>query len=311
MESFAFDHRISQHCKADSVETLRETFRAAPINHVQTSSGHLGADIRTVSTDCIEVREVSLAADLLMSIERTFPRFAFVFGIKGSSQLYNNKLTSSNIGYSNGANGIIASIQANSSWCSITIDHELLLNVAETHHYSIPDGDGTYGLPFNQRKVLVHKICQIARSQCFIELNNEQFHDVIALCVLRALNPSHHQDTPSPSQRSIIAQRIIEYIQAHYFEPMSVTGLCQLIGISERAMQYSFLKTTGISVQQYLMNYRLHRAHELLSKGKVAEIKDAALACGIPHRGRFSKYFKGLFGISPRQVLLAPNTRVL
>jgi AraC-like DNA-binding protein len=39
-------------------------------------------------------------------------------------------------------------------------------------------------------------------------------------------------------------------------------------------------------------------------EGKVAQLKDAALACGIPHTGRFSQYFKALFGESPGQVLL-------
>ncbi len=86
---------------------------------------------------------------------------------------------------------------------------------------------------------------------------------------------------------------------------MTVTGLCQLAGVSERTLQYIFLQATGLTVRQYLMSYRLHRARALLTEGKVAQVKDAALACGIPHAGRFSQYFKRWFGESPGEYLLS------
>ena len=86
---------------------------------------------------------------------------------------------------------------------------------------------------------------------------------------------------------------------------MTVTGLCQLAGVSERTLQYTFRKATGLTVQQYLMSYRLHRARALLTGGEVTQVKDAAQARGFHHAGRFSQYFKKLFGESPSQVLLS------
>ena len=40
--------------------------------------------------------------------------------------------------------------------------------------------------------------------------------------------------------------------------------------------------------------------------GRLAEqVKDVANACGIPHAGRFSQYYKQMFGQLPRETLLA------
>ncbi|RLA42821.1 MAG: hypothetical protein DRQ97_13515 [Gammaproteobacteria bacterium] len=304
MDKLAADSRTSCAYHADSVEMLGETYRAAPVDYVQIAPGRLGADIHSVSTTLVEVREVSFETGVLLTIENPFPRFALGIGLRGQSQLFRSPLTNSNIAYANGHNGIIARVQSASSWCNISIDPELLEQVATTHHYVIPGGDASHGLSIEAQSALVSTISQVARTQHFAELSDAQFDDEIALIVLRVLNPSQNKGSARLSQQYIIVQRIFEYIHAHFSERMTVTGLCQLAGISERTLQYTFLEVTGLTVQQYLMSYRLHQARALLAGGEVVQVKDAAQACGIPHAGRFSQYFKAMFGESPGQVLL-------
>ncbi len=304
MGELAVNSRSSRAYHAESVEVLSETYRAAPVDYVQIAPGRLGAEIHAASTALVEVREVSFEAGVLLTIENPFPRFAVGIGLRGQSQLFGSHLTSSNIGYANGHNGIIARVQGASSWCNISIDPGLLEQVAATHHYVIPGGDASYGLPVDTQSAVVCTISQVARSERFAELTDAQFEDEIALTVLRVLNPPQKKGSVRLSQHYIIVQHIVEYIHAHYFESMTVTDLCQLAGVSERTLQYTFREATGLTMQQYLMSHRLHRARALLIEGKVALVKDAALACGIPHTGRFSQYFKNMFGESPGQVLL-------
>jgi len=284
---------------------LGEAYRTAPIDYIQIAPGRLGVQIHAASTALVEVREVSFEAGVLLTIENPFPRFAVAIGLSGQSQLFGSPLGNSNIAYANGHNGIIARVQSASSWCNISIDPELLEQVAATHHYVIPGGDAPHGLPINAQGALVSTISRVARSQRFTELTDAQFDDEIALIVLRTLNPLQMKGRTGLSHHYIMVQCIVAYIHAHYFESMTVTGLCQLAGVSERSLQYTFREATGLTMQQYLMSYRLHRARALLIEGKVAQVKDAALACGIPHTGRFSQYFKAMFGESPGQVLLA------
>ena len=276
------------------------------MDYVQTTPGRLEAKIHSVATRLVEVREASFRTAVLLTTDNAFPRFGVGINLSGQSDLFGSSLTDSNLGYTNGHNGVFARVQDASSWCNVSIDFELLERVAETHDYEIPSGDGTYGLPIDKQRSFVRMMSLVARAQRCSELSNAQLDDETALTVLRTLNPPQERGGMTRSKHYIKVQCVIEYIHAHYFESMTVTGLCQLVGFSERSLQYNFLDATGLTVQQYLMHYRLHRAHSLLIRGQVGQVKDAAQACGIPHTGRFSQYFKNLFGESPSQ-LLQPN----
>ena len=295
--------RIDDDYKTDDVGLLSNRYRAAPIDYIQVSPGSLGAEIHAVATPKVEIREAYFESSVLNVVEKTLPRFGLALGLRGQAQLFGARFTNSNLVYVNGRNGVIARIGADSGWCNLTIDHTLLQEVAAVHGYVIPTGDDSYGLPTAERDALVSRLTRIARAQECTTLSDEQFHDAMALMVLRALNPPNIHSEQKFDKFWLVAQQIIEYIHTNYADPMTLTVLCQLVGISERTLRYNFLKATGLSLQQYLTNYRLHKARTLLLENKVAEVGDAAIACGIPHAGRFSQYFKALYGEFPSQTL--------
>jgi AraC-like DNA-binding protein len=298
--------RTAELYKTDDVDLLSKRYYAAPIDYVQTSPGKLGAEIYAVATSRVEVREALFESAVMNLIERPMPRFGIALGTQGQAQLFGSSLTSSNIGFITGRNGVIARIGDGSGWCNITIDDALLQEVAAVHNYLIPTEDGSYGLPTNERTVLLRRLSRAARSQELHIQSDEQFNDAMSLLVLRSLNPAKKQSSYKSHRSWGITQDIIGYIHANYSDCMTLTGLCQLAGVSERTLRYNFTSATGMSLQQYLTHFRLHRAHALLLEGKVAEVRDAAIACGIPHAGRFSQYFKAMFGESPSEVLKRP-----
>jgi transcriptional regulator GlxA family with amidase domain len=162
-------------------------------------------------------------------------------------------------------------------------------------------------LPTAERNALVFKLGRIARQKDCTTFSDEQLEDALALLVLRELNAvTGRRFTLNAGSCWAVVHEVVDYIHANYAEPMTLTKLCQLVNVSERTLRYHFLKTTGLNPQQYLSNYRLHRAHALLVENRVAEVADAARACGIPHTGRFSQYFKAMFGESPSRVLRRP-----
>ena len=295
--------RIDDDYKTDEVGLLSDRYHAAPIDYIQISPGRLGAEIHAVATPKVEIREAYFESGVLNVVEKTLPRFGLALGLRGQAQLFGARFTNSNLVYVNGRNGVIARVGADSGWCNLTIDHTLLQEVAAVHGYVIPTGDDSYGLPTAERDALASRLTRIARAQECTTLSDEQFHDAIALMVLRALNPPNIHSEQKFDKCWLVAQQIIDYIHANYASPMTLTGLCQLVGISERALRNNFLKATGLSLQQYLTNYRLQKARALLLENKVAEVGDAAIACGIPHAGRFSQYFKALYGEFPSQTL--------
>jgi AraC-like DNA-binding protein len=295
--------RREERYRTDDVDLLSERYYAAPIDLVQVDPGSLGADIYAVASSKVEIREAYFESTVLNVVGKPLQRFGVALGISGQAQMFGTRFTNSNLAYLNGRNGVIARVNAGSGWCNLSIDHGLLQDVAAVHGYVIPPGDDSYGLPTAIHATLIRRLTRVARLKEFTEFSDKQFDDAIALLVLNTLNPPSQHPRREPEKYWATVQEVIDFIHANYARPMTLTELCLLVNARERTLRYQFSKATGLSLQQYLTHYRLHRARALLVESKVAEVKDAALACGIPHTGRFSQYFKAMFGESPSQVL--------
>lgn len=299
--------RITDHYRTNDIDLLRDRYHAAPIDFLQVDPGSLGARVNAVATPKLELREARFDSGILNIIERPIDRFGVALGIGGNPQLFGTTLNSSNLAYINGRNGVFARVPAGGGWLNVTMDQAWLREVAAVHDYAIPSGDHSVGLPRDKRNALIFKLGRIAKQQECTTFSDEQLEDALALLVLRELNALNSGSTTlNPGSCWAVMYEVVDYIRANYAQPMTLTKLCQLVNVSERTLRYHFLKTTGLNPQQYLSNYRLHRARALLVENRVAEVADAARACGIPHTGRFSQYFKAMFGEFPNQVLRRP-----
>ena len=304
MASIISEHRKSQVLQLDDADSLADTYRTADLGYMQTTPGKLEARICRTSTPRVEVSDASYEAGVLLTAEHRYPRFGLGIGVTGDTQLLGASLTNSNVGYIGGYNGVIARLGRNTRWCNITIDWTLLQEVAATHRYNIPHGDDSRPVPSRLHDKLAHSLSLVARGKTMGELNNAQFEDEMALTVLRALNPplNPKHNIKASARRSLVLQ-VIDYIHTNYQGRMTITSLCNIAAVSERSLQYIFLDATGLSVQKFLMNFRLNQAYKLLKKGRVSSVKEACQASGIPHAGRFSTYFKQLFDEYPADIL--------
>ncbi len=90
----------------------------------------------------------------------------------------------------------------------------------------------------------------------------------------------------------------IEYIRKFYHKSISISGLADTIGISQMYLNKCFQKELGVSVQRFIIDFRLNRAANLLvsTSDSVAEI--AALV-GYNDPLAFSRSFKKKFNESP------------
>lgn len=160
-------------------------------------------------------------------------------------------------------------------------------------------------MPVATHDRLAALLSRIARGKALNHLSDTALEDELALTVLRCLNTGSRLARIGPRQRWLLVHRVIDFIQAEYGNQITVTGLCRLAGVGERSLQYIFRDATGLTVQQYLMTYRLHQARTALTRGEVGRVGDAARRCGIPHLGRFAQYYRQMYGQSPRDTLLA------
>lgn len=92
---------------------------------------------------------------------------------------------------------------------------------------------------------------------------------------------------------------IIDYVCKNYSDQnVTIDGIASDLDLSSAYVSTLFKKATGISFSQYLLEYRLNKAKELLeSTGeKVKEISETA---GFGTYNNFAKAFRKKFGVSP------------
>lgn len=102
-------------------------------------------------------------------------------------------------------------------------------------------------------------------------------------------------------------QLVKQYIMEHYMDSaLSVKSIAQAVFLNENYLSSHFKKKCGISLSEYIMQFRMEKAKELL-KNSVYEIQDVALKTGYLDTNYFSKCFKKAYGKTPKQYRLERN----
>ena len=91
----------------------------------------------------------------------------------------------------------------------------------------------------------------------------------------------------------------VTLMEANIEEPISLDELSSYVDISRRQLERLFQKHLNCVPTRYYLNLRLNRARLLLLQTSKS-IVDIALACGFISAPHFSKCYRDLFGIPPR-----------
>ncbi len=84
--------------------------------------------------------------------------------------------------------------------------------------------------------------------------------------------------------------------------PVSVSAVCNALGVGERTLERAFQELLGISPRAYERERRLRGAHGLiLTEGDRISITDIAMSFSFWHLGRFAAAYAALFGCSPSE----------
>lgn len=100
--------------------------------------------------------------------------------------------------------------------------------------------------------------------------------------------------------RNFYIHEAISFIEEHYQQDISVEEIASNCGLNRSYFGKIFKEEIGSTPQKFLLNYRMVKATELLrhTDMPIAEISPLV---GYQNQLHFSRAFKGLYGVSPRQ----------
>ena len=100
-----------------------------------------------------------------------------------------------------------------------------------------------------------------------------------------------------PAYKRLVA--VDEFIRQHFNRPLSMAELTAIAGVSAAQLERYCKKVFHLTPRQMIHKARLEHAHRLLHSDMA--ITDVALHCGYTDHSAFSRQFKALTGLTPRQ----------
>lgn len=104
--------------------------------------------------------------------------------------------------------------------------------------------------------------------------------------------------TVHTNKESIYVQEAVNFIRNNYFRGINVTDIAEHISVNRSYLYKLFQNSFQMSPKEFLTNFRISRAKELLTDSKLS-IENIALSCGYNEVLVFSKMFKKEVGVSP------------
>lgn len=99
--------------------------------------------------------------------------------------------------------------------------------------------------------------------------------------------------------RDFYIREALSFIEQNFQNDISVEDIARFCGLNRSYFGKIFKDTVGSSPQDFLMNYRMVKATELLKMTQLS-IGDISNAVGYSNQLHFSRAFKNIYGVSPR-----------
>ena len=97
---------------------------------------------------------------------------------------------------------------------------------------------------------------------------------------------------------SMIIRSAIEYIEENFRENITIEDLANFVHLSKSYFMNKFRNSVGMGAMEYIVEYRIKRACELLLEDKM-NVSEIAFECGFKNLSNFNKHFKRITSTTP------------
>jgi len=124
----------------------------------------------------------------------------------------------------------------------------------------------------------------------------ESIISIVKLCV-----PSLGYENLNNKEK--LFRSILSYLNGHLEQAMTLNSICQDFGLSQTTLSRMFRRYENTSFNNYLTEVRIRKAQEFMKKDSSAYIKDIAERVGYNDQFYFSRIFRSVTGMSPREYM--------
>ena len=115
-----------------------------------------------------------------------------------------------------------------------------------------------------------------------------------------ALTRSVSEYKPSEGKvKDLYIKEALAFIENNYMLSISVEDIAESSGLNRSYFGKIFREAVGKSPQEFLISYRMIKAVELLKRTRYS-VSQIGAAVGYPNQLHFSRAFKSVYGVSPR-----------
>ena len=142
--------------------------------------------------------------------------------------------------------------------------------------------------------------------------NSSLHRESVLASMLSTLITRYGVTPPVPCQMGLQHNAITRargYIEAHFMRNPSLEELSGVACLSPFHFHRLFLRNTGVSPHEYLIQLRINKARELLLEGN--SIAGVAFDLGFADQSHFTLFFKRVVGVAPGRFIQLHKKQVL
>ena len=110
------------------------------------------------------------------------------------------------------------------------------------------------------------------------------------------------RNVEEPTEKTVFPlEKILEYVNKNFTHEISLDKLVKMSIYSKRVFQYKFKELTGYGVTEFILRKRIARAQDLLRTEPDRPVGDIGYECGFIDSNYFSRKFRDIAGITPRE----------
>ena len=216
--------------------------------------------------------------------------------------------------------GIIHSTKSNSpsqSRILINISSSLVEQIIEfLSHYAI-SGFDTMIIPLTVYDIKIVKwhLTQLLDTQTNKQLpqKEENVKALLVSLLMTLANINYNflngDEAPKSSSESYLnIDKILEYIRTHYYEDITLSDLANKAAMSEQHLIRMFSAKFQTTPIKYLNTFRIITAMRLLESNTM-NVSEVSISCGFNNSTNFSRVFKQITGVTPKEYQMKQKSK--